>query len=127
MINLKRKDESVNLDVSPLFLPAVPVLITAWRMLGAGCVVTSGKDGKHSVNSAHYSGHALDLRINNIVSMMPLVFATHLSQALVEICGPNYFIVLESDHIHMEVTEPGGTPNIKGYAAGKNYYEKASA
>ncbi len=127
MINIQRKDDSVNLNVSDLFLPAVPVLKTAWRMIGLDCVVTSGMDGKHSVKSAHYIGDALDLRIIGIsFHMTPMAFALNLSKALVENCGPNYFVVLESDHIHCEVCTLGGTPNIKGYEVGKNYYEKAS-
>ena len=128
MIEIQRKDDTVNLDVSPLFLPAIPVLKTAWRMIGIDCIVTSGKDGRHSVNSAHYSGHALDLRILGVSRhMMPLAFAANLAQAVAEVCGPNYFVVLEVDHIHFEAVEPGGVPNIVGYTAGRNFYEKASA
>jgi hypothetical protein len=47
-------------------------------------------------------------------------FASHLSQALVAACGPEWYVVLEDDHIHLEYST--GQPNIKGWQKGKNFY-----
>lgn len=122
MINIKTKGPTVNLDVNPVFEKAVPVLKTAWIMLGLECVVTSGKDGEHSKKTAHKDGNALDLRTWDIQKhMMPLAFARNLSNALLQVCGPVFYVVLERDHIHLEYSE--GIPNIKGWQKGKYFYD----
>lgn len=63
------------------------------------CVVTCGVDGKHMAASKHYSGNAVDLRINNLPATSP-------PQAIVnkikERISPDYDVVLEGDHIHLE-------------------------
>lgn len=118
---LKTKDASVNLAVVPAFSLAATVLKTAYAMYGAQCVVTSGKDGKHSAKSAHYQGKAMDLRISNLPpSLDRMEFAFRLSLALVECCGPEWYVVLEKDHLHIEFAK--GIPNIKGWKAGKHFY-----
>ena len=122
MINIKTKGPTVNLDVNPVFEKAVPVLKTAWAMLGLEVVVTSGKDGKHSKQTAHDKGDALDLRTWDISKhMMPLAFGYNLANALLQVCGKGFYVVLELDHIHLEYSE--GIPNIKGFKAGKYFYD----
>jgi hypothetical protein len=126
---LKAKDSTVNLAVVPAFGLVASVLKTAWIMQGSECVVTSAKDGKHSAKSAHYAGKAMDLRINNLGWTPGTVgfrfgvdlFAQKLARALVESCGPEWYVVLEKDHIHLEYAE--GIPNIKGWKAGVHYYD----
>lgn len=124
MIDIKRKDLTVNLDVNPAFIQAVPVLKTAWAMLGLDCVVTSGSEStaKHSKNSAHYTGNALDLRIWDISKhMTPMAFGYNLAGALKIVCGDGFYVVLEGDHIHLEYSL--AVPNIKGWVAGKLFYD----
>lgn len=122
MIDIKKKDGTVNLDVNPAFTQAVPVLKTAWAMLGLDCVVTSGKDGQHSKNSAHYSGNALDLRTWDISKhMTPMAFGYNLAVALKLVCGDGFYVVLDGDHIHLEYSL--AVPNIKGWVAGKLFYD----
>jgi len=118
MMKMKKKDDTVKLDVNPAFNLAEQVLKTAWIMHDQECVITSGKDGKHSTLSAHYSGNALDLRIWGIKNLPE--FAENLADALLECCGPGYYVVLEGDHIHLEYS--AGKPNIKGWKAGKYVY-----
>lgn len=125
MLGIDKKNNTVNLDVNNVFEKAVPVLKTAWLILGLDCVVTSGKDGKHSVNSAHYAGNALDLRIWGIDSYMDLnVFGFHLAAALRRVCGDGFYVVLEGDHIHLEYSL--GIPNIKGWKKEKFFYDGIS-
>lgn len=70
---------------------------------GAEAVITSGADGKHSRTSKHYpennaSGlvEALDFRTWNVLH--PGRVALRIREKL----GPDYDVVLESDHIHIE-------------------------
>lgn len=62
------------------------------------CVITSGSDGVHGPNSLHYKGKALDLRINTIPSEKLQIVLKELKWAL----GPQFDVVLERDHIHVE-------------------------
>lgn len=121
-VQLKRKNESVNLLVDPVFTQAAPILKTAWTMYGAECVVTSGRDGKHSENSAHYRGQALDLRTSNLQATIWRSFGSRLANALVSQLGPYWFVVFERDHYHIEYAEPGKRPNIVTFRAGIHFY-----
>lgn len=120
-VNLKAKGPSVNLMVNPVFMEAAPILKTAWLMYGAECVVTSGRDGVHSRQSAHDKGNALDLRTYNLGNKV-FVFGPRLAAALVENLGPYWYLVLERDHFHLEVVAPGEAPNIKWFKPGKHFY-----
>lgn len=64
---------------------------------GSELVITSACDGKHSRNSLHYKGLALDLRTWHVSGREQQV-ATELQRAL----GDEYDVVAESDHIHLE-------------------------
>lgn len=61
-------------------------------------VVTSIKDGKHGVNSLHYSGYAADLRIRDLTPTQE----ANIYSELKHILGNDYDVVLEIDHIHLE-------------------------
>jgi hypothetical protein len=63
---------------------------------GAELVVTSALDGKHSKGSLHYTGEAVDLRSRTLKA--PSLVASEIRDAL----GPDFDVVVESDHIHME-------------------------
>ena len=58
--------------------------------------ITSGKDSKHSENSLHYKGLAIDLRSRDMKN--PKLVVKMLKMAL----DYELDIVLESDHIHIE-------------------------
>ena len=95
-------------DATVVFDAQAPLLYALWRielvMRAYGPVtVTSMKDGKHSVNSLHYSGMAVDIR------------SKHLSQedsrkvffALRNDLGPDFDVLLENEgkeneHYHVE-------------------------
>lgn len=72
--------------------------------LGEG-TITSGKDGGDSYGPArvhssfHPSGRAVDLRTRD----MPVEVANSLALALQEALGSDFRIVLEQDHIHVEL------------------------
>lgn len=66
--------------------------------------ITAGIDGKHSANSRHYSGNALDLRSKAFPSVaLKQEFTKRLSKRL----GPDYQVILEdlngpNEHVHAE-------------------------
>lgn len=60
--------------------------------------ITSAVDGTHGSGSLHYVGYAADVRIWEIVNDYLPMFTEGLSEAL----GPEFDVVLETDHIHIE-------------------------
>lgn len=66
--------------------------------LGATCIITSGSDGKHGVNSLHYKGLALDFRTRDLSPLEQ----QELKQMCLQDLGKDYDVVLEEDHLHVE-------------------------
>jgi hypothetical protein len=62
------------------------------------CVITSCSDSKHGPNSLHYKGLALDLRTQHL----PTPAVQGIVDKLKESLGPQFDVVLEDDHIHVE-------------------------
>lgn len=60
--------------------------------------VTSGCEGRHSPGSSHYDGKAFDLRIRDFPGSVD-TWVDRMSRAL----GNRYFVLLESDHIHIQL------------------------
>lgn len=116
MTTLCTKDSSVKLDLATLTddrLLAIfrALLTTAPAMQGEAVMVTSVKDGRHSTHSRHYIGLAVDVRTygtrlgaiapdNAVPSQVELAEAWVLR--LKQFLGPDYDVVLERDHIHVE-------------------------
>lgn len=63
-------------------------------------VITSCTDGKHSNNSRHYRGDAVDLRTRNLLE--PDATGPKIVEALKRKLGRDFDILFEGDHIHME-------------------------
>lgn len=85
--------------LTPQMAVAYTIALDVYReKVGMVCVITSASDGKHGPNSLHYSGKALDLRMNSLrpEQIHPVYVA--LKTAL----GEQFDVVLESDHIHVE-------------------------
>lgn len=101
MSNLKAVflKEGVDLGQGTLFMgDAFSKLMAYWPHEIADCVITSCRDGKHGEKSYHYSGRAFDLRTRDIA----LKDQPAIHQALKELMGKDYDVVLEKDHIHIE-------------------------
>lgn len=74
------------------------------------CVITSAFDSKHGSNTLHQRDglcRALDLRTNNLTPELITVIYEALKVSL----GPQFDVVLEKDHIHMEF-DPKDQPAV---------------
>lgn len=78
-------------------LLAIVVAQSIYRAHGEELVITSLLDGRHSRNSLHYSGAAVDLRTRDLAVPGAMVGAD-LKDAL----GADYDVVVEATHIHVE-------------------------
>ena len=84
------------------------------RYLRRDLTVTSITDGAHSVNSLHYQGLAVDLRIKDDETGLPfegrqqLVAVRELRRHL----GSAYDVVLEPTHIHVEYDPKTGGASV---------------
>ena len=65
-----------------------------WESNGWGDVwITSGIDGNHRMGSSHYSGHAIDLRLPPDPDLAVIGLRGFL---------PNWKVILETTHIHVQ-------------------------
>ncbi len=64
----------------------------------AACIITSVVEGKHREDSKHYTGQSVDLRTRHLDERLRPVIAEAISKAL----GPQYDVVLEASHLHIE-------------------------
>jgi hypothetical protein len=96
MMRLKR---GVDLRGSrPETLVGVMIAGEIWRSFGYDFTLTSVVDGKHSAGSLHPDGLAFDCRTRDIPPDKRTLIADQLRAAL----GPQFDVVLEKDHIHVE-------------------------
>lgn len=79
-------------------LDGLLVACVVYTQRGHPFTVTSMEDSVHGPRSLHPSGNAADLRTRNL----PVQALPDLVKALKLALGPQYDVVLESDHIHLE-------------------------
>jgi len=84
--------------MQPEILLAIIVARDVCQRLGKECVITSLTDGKHSKNSLHYSGKAVDLRTRDMERGEQAMYRDQMKDRL----GDDYDVVLEKDHLHVE-------------------------
>ncbi len=80
---------------------AVPIIIIAnevYASMGYDCVITSVTDSQHTAKSLHPFGYSVDLRTRHV----PVEKQAALAKEIATRLGPQYDVVLESDHIHAE-------------------------
>lgn len=91
--------QSVDLrGLAPQMVLAYYIASSIYERQGKTCWITSANDSKHGPNSLHYKGKALDLRTRNLRPEQVHPIYTELKAAL----GPQFDVVLETDHIHVE-------------------------
>lgn len=85
-------------DLQPPMAIAAFVVHTVCVAFGVECVITSGLDGVHSEGSLHYKGLGLDFRTRDLPRKVQPSFRDAVAEAL----GPEFDVVLEKDHLHVE-------------------------
>ena len=84
--------------LQPEMLHAIDVLAGVWEERGNLILtLTSCRDGQHGPHSHHYKGLAIDIRIWDIRDEVRS-YAQYAQDAL----GPDYQVIREPDHIHVE-------------------------
>lgn len=87
---------SPNLAMTILLMVANEV----FSELGFDCVITEYLGGKHSTQSRHYLGLALDFR--TISQGMTREQSAKAGQMMKDRLGDSYYILVEETHIHAE-------------------------
>lgn len=84
--------------VRPELLIGIIVANDVYKSNGQELTITSVTDGKHSSTSLHYTGCAVDLRINDVPQSKLSIIVAQLKEKLTV----DFDVVLESTHIHLE-------------------------
>jgi hypothetical protein len=100
--NLKTKSGVKIQDVNKELLN----IVSRFNSVYPGLVVTSGTDGKHTTNSAHYDGEAVDIGANSSSPEAYQQFKDNLP-LLKRKYGIKYLD--EGDHIHLSLSSKGKT------------------
>lgn len=98
---MKLKDGVSLQDVHWRLFQAAIVAEAIFAKYGSELVITSGNDGKHSPNSLHYKGMALDFRTWHVAGR-----EWEVANAIQKALGDDFDVVAESDHIHCELDPP---------------------
>ena len=96
---MRTKDFSVNLDLCEILFKRLQVIENCCKFVEGDeyiMTITSAKDGKHSVNSLHYEGKAIDIRSRDMHNSSRVCYFLRMS------LGKDYDIINEKTHIHIE-------------------------
>jgi hypothetical protein len=84
--------------LQPEMVLAVALVKPIIEWYGTDFVITSALDGKHSANSLHYKGRALDIRHWGVPAPLRPECVKKMQTAL----GGQYDVVAEATHFHIE-------------------------
>ncbi len=98
MIAIKIKPGVRLYGIRPEMVLAIQVAAHIYEGFVSEMWVTSCIDGEHKQNSKHYTGSATDFRTSNL----PADKISTVRDAVAVCLGPDYDVVLEVDHLHIE-------------------------
>jgi len=93
------KDGVKLVGIRPETVAAIDVANSIYSHFDYNCIVTSVIEGKHGSHSLHYVGLAVDFRIRHLDPDIPHKIVKLLRRHLTD----EYDVVLEIDHLHIEV------------------------
>ena len=94
--------------IKPQTVLAILVASSIYEHHNQDCEIYSVVDGVHGPNSKHPEGFAFDIRIKHLdgndkdISAEDMRIARMIAAELREALGPQYDVVVESNHIHVE-------------------------
>lgn len=100
LVTALKKDVDLR-GITPECAVGLFIAAQAFEARGVPLVITAVRDGKHKVGSLHYVGAAFDCRLASRYTQNPdtdLRILADLKDAL----GPQFDVVLEGDHFHVE-------------------------
>ena len=83
------------IGIRPELVIAVIAAERVYEKAGHDFTITTCVDGQHSRGSLHYAGAAIDVRTRDVP-------AGDLPKLVSRILGPDFDVVLETDHVHLE-------------------------
>ncbi len=93
--------------IAPECVLGILVAAQVYEGRGVPFVVTSVKDSKHMALSLHYVGKAFDCRLPSRYTKDP-ESDKRVHADLKEALGPQFDVILEADHLHIEHDPKGG-------------------
>lgn len=93
-----KKGVSLN-GLTTQILLALFIAERVWDEYGQELVITAGSEGKHSVDSLHYSGNAVDLRTRYFYNPEQI---KEVARVLRIKLGTDFDVVVHKTHIHIE-------------------------
>ena len=85
------------IGLKPEMILGCLIVDAVYAKAGYECVATSINDSDHAATSRHYQGMAVDFRINHL----PSGYALQISNSIQDALGIQYYVLLESNHIHV--------------------------
>ena len=82
-------------DLQPIVAKARGKVAAIYQRYGEDLYITAKRDGLHGLGSLHYEGLAFDIRY-------PLKEIEGLIDEIKKELGPDFDVVPEGDHIHLE-------------------------
>lgn len=100
-MGMRVKDDTVEMAaLQPAMYWALRVAEDVYQRHGVeDMVITSARDGHHSLTSLHEAGAAVDLRTNNA----PEGKRQPIADAIKHRLGLDFDVLFEGDHIHIEL------------------------
>lgn len=93
--------QDTGLSIQPEAVMAVIVADVIWKLFNQELVVTSVLEGKHKVDSLHYTGNAVDFRTRYFTDEEKSLVYALLKKVLLNI-DSDYDVIFEETHIHVE-------------------------
>ncbi len=107
-MGMRVKDNSVEMSaLQPAMYWALRVAEDVYVRHGVeDMVITSARDGHHSLTSLHEAGAAVDLRTRNIPAANDearAATARTIAESISHRLGIDFDVIFEGDHIHLEL------------------------
>ncbi len=88
-----------SVKTKPVVVIACAVVNAATTLSLPDMLITSANDSVHMQGSKHYSDEALDFRTKHLSASEKQKLVAEVKKRL----GPGYDVILETDHLHVEV------------------------